>query len=51
MGNTVAVVGAFLSGLVLIAALSLIVAPSSSFGAAVTALGNAVSNDIKAAKG
>jgi hypothetical protein len=50
MGNAVGVIGAFLSGLILIAALSLIVAPSSSFGAAVKALGQAVSDDISAAK-
>lgn len=49
--NAVQVIGAFLSGLVLIAALSLIVAPGSTFGSAVGSLGKAVSDNISAAKG
>ena len=49
--NGVQVVGAFLSGLVLLAAVSLIVAPGSTFGNAVGSLGKAVADDISAAKG
>jgi hypothetical protein len=48
--TAVDIISAFLSGLILIAALSLIVAPGSSFGGAVSALGQAVSTDIGAAK-
>jgi hypothetical protein len=48
--NAVQYIGAFLSGLILIAALSLIVKPGSSFGNAVSALGDAVAGDISAAK-
>ena len=49
--NGVQIIGSFLSGLILIAAVSLIVAPGSTFGGAVSALGQAVSGDISAAKG
>lgn len=48
--NGVQIIGAFLSGLVLISALSLIVAPGSTFGSAVDALAKGVSSDISAAK-
>lgn len=48
--NGVQIIGAFLSGLILVAAVSLIVQPGSTFGSAVSALGNAVSTDIGAAK-
>ena len=48
--NFVEIVGAFLSGLIAVAALSLIVAPQSTFGTAINGLGLAVANDIKAAK-
>lgn len=49
--NAVQTIGVFLSGLIMIAALSLIVAPGSTFGNAVGSLGKAVSDDISAAKG
>lgn len=48
--NAVTIIGGFLSGLILIAGLSLIVAPGSSFASAVGALSSGVSNDISAAK-
>lgn len=49
--NAVTVIGGFLSGLILVAAVSLIVAPGSTFGTAVSSLGKAVADDINAAKG
>lgn len=48
--NAVQVVGAFLSGLILISAVSLLVAPGSTFGGAVDAIGKAISDDLGAAK-
>jgi hypothetical protein len=48
--NGVQIVGAFLTGLIVISAISLIFAPGSTFGSGVSALGQAVSGDIAAAK-
>lgn len=49
--NALEIIGSFLSGLILIAAISLIVAPGSTFGNAVSSLGKAVGGSISAAKG
>lgn len=48
--NGVQILGAFLSGLILISGVSLIVAPGSTFGTAVDALAKGVSDDLGAAK-
>lgn len=48
--NGVQIIGAFLSGLILLSAISLIVAPDSTFGTAVGALAKGVSDDLSAAK-
>lgn len=48
--NGVQIIGAFLAGLVALAALSLIVQPGSTFGGAVGALTKGVADDISAAK-
>ena len=48
--RAVDVIGAFLLGLVTVAALSVIVRPGSQFAQVVTAFGEAVAKDIEAAK-
>ena len=45
------VVGVFLSGVLLVAAISLIVQPGSTFGTAVSAIGGAISAPLRAATG
>jgi hypothetical protein len=48
--NLFEILSVFVSGLIAIAALSLIVNPNGRFPQVVTSFGDAISNDIKAAK-